>query len=128
MYKDIRSQLDLDDLMRPNSYAFPDFRVLSPMVAQDRNTGLFWQRCGSGFTLNWQQAAEYIAYLNSTKWQGRDSWRLPTLDELATVLNPPLHGDLFSPWPLFDKGVHWLWSADYCTKKQAWMADVIESF
>jgi len=128
MYKDIRTLLNLDQLMRPMSYGTPEFRVVNSLVAQDRNSGLFWQRRGSGFTLNWQQAAEYVAYLNETRWQGRDSWRLPTLEELATVLNPPVHGHEFSPWPLFAKGVHWLWSADHCTKKQAWMADIEEAF
>jgi len=128
MYKDIRTLLNLDQLMRPMSYGTPVFRIVNPLVAQDRNSGLFWQRRGSGFTLNWQQAAEYVAYLNETRWQGRDSWRLPTLEELATVLNPPLHGHEFSPWPLFAKEVHWLWSADHCTKKQAWMADIDEAF
>ena len=128
MFKDIREIMQLDDLMRPMTYSTPDLRVLTPLVAHDRNSGLFWQRCGSGFTLNWKQASEYVAFLNTTRWQGRKSWRLPTLEELASVLNPPLHAGFYSPWPLFDADIHWLWSADHCSKRQAWMADVVESF
>jgi hypothetical protein len=47
---------------------------------------------------------------------------------LFTVLRPPLHGVVCSVWPLFDSTIHWLWSSDPCTKKQAWMADIVESF
>ncbi|SDO50236.1 protein kinase domain-containing protein [Desulforhopalus singaporensis] len=128
MYKDVRTVLDLDVLLHPLFYTVPQFRIVSPMVAHERTTDLYWQRRGSGFTLDWRQAQEYIDYLNAGSWEGRDSWRLPTMDELRTILSPPFHGAPSSSWPLFDHTVHWLWSCDYCTKKQAWMVDVVESF
>lgn len=128
MYKDIRDQLGLDELLRPISYGIQHFEVAGPLVAFDQKSGLFWQRRGSGFTLDWQQAGEYVSQLNSTSWQGRNSWRLPTLEEAITILNPPQHGAPCSSWPLFDSTIHWLWTSDHCTKKQAWMVDVVESF
>jgi len=128
MYKDIRQILGLDELLRPLQYAMQDFEVVGPLVAFEKNSGLFWQRRGSGFTLNWQQAKDYVAYLNDIKWQGQNSWRLPTLEEVFTILSPPLHGVSCSSWPLLDKTIHWLWTSDYCTQKQAWMVDVVESF
>ncbi len=128
MYKDIRQVLGLDELLRPLKYARQDFEVVGPLVAFEKNSGLYWQRRGSGFTLDWQQAKEYVAYLNSLGWQGRENWRLPTLEEVFTILNPPLHGVACSSWPLLDNTIHWLWTSDHCTKKQAWMADAVESF
>ena len=128
MWKDIRAILGLDELFRPLVYAMQDFAAVGPLVAHERNSGLLWQRYGAGFTLDWQQAGEYVAYLNSSSWQGRDTWRLPTLAEVATVLKPPLHGVACSTWPLFDGTIHWLWTCDQCTKKQAWSVDVVESF
>ncbi len=128
MFKDIRQILGLDELLRPLQYTIQDFQVLGQLVALEKNSGLFWQRRGSGFTLDWQQAKEYVQHLNSINWQGRNSWRLPTLDEALTILNPPLHGVPCSGWPLFDNTIHWLWTSDHCTKKQAWMVDVVESF
>ena len=128
MYKDIRSQLGLDDLLRPRQYAVQDFAVVGPLVALEKNSGLYWQRRGSGFTVNWQQAQEYVQFLNNTSWQGANSWRLPTLEEVMTILKPPLHGVSCSSWPLLDHTVHWLWTSDHCTNKQAWMVDVVESF
>jgi len=128
MYKDIRQALCLDDLLRPIQYAGPDFAVIGPLVALEKNCGLYWQRRGSGFTLDWQQAGEYVQHLNSICWQDRNNWRLPTLEEVLTILTPPVHGADCSAWPLFDTTIHWLWTSDHCTKKQAWMADVVESF
>ncbi len=128
MFKDIRLLLGLDELLRPLQYASQEFEVAGPLVAFEKNTNLYWQRRGSGFTLNWQQAKEYVHHLNDITWQGRNTWRLPTLEEVAAVLNPPLHGAACSGWSLFENTVHWLWTSDHCTKKQAWIADVVESF
>ena len=128
LFKDIRATLGLDELFRPLVYASQDFAVAGPLVAFERNSRLSWQRYGSGFTLDWQQAGDYVAHLNTTCWQGRDNWRLPTVDEACSVLKPPLHGVACSAWPLFDSTVHWLWTCDTCTKKQAWTVDVVESF
>jgi serine/threonine-protein kinase len=128
MFKDIRLLLGLDELLRPLQYATQDFEVAGPLVAFEKNSDLYWQRRGSGFTLDWQQAKEYVCHLNGINWQGRNSWRLPTLEETFAVLKPPLHGVACSGWPLFDSSVHWLWTSDHCTKKQAWMVDVVESF
>lgn len=128
MYKDIRETLGLDELLRPLSYAVQEFEVVGPLVAFEKNSGLYWQRRGAGFTLDWQQAKEYVSHLNNINWQGRNSWRLPTLEEVLTILNPPLHGVSCSSWPLLDNTIHWLWTSDHCTKKQTWMVDVVESF
>ncbi len=128
MYKDIRQLLGLDELLRPLHYTLQNFTVVGLQVALEKNSGRYWQRRGAGFTLDWQQAQEYVLHLNSINWQGRNSWRLPTLEEARTILSPPLHGVRCSGWPLFDDTIHWLWTSDYCTKKQAWMVDVVESF
>ncbi|MFH0781679.1 MAG: protein kinase [Pseudomonadota bacterium] len=128
MKKDICACLGLDALFRPLAYAAQDFAAVGPLVAHERNSSLLWQRYGPGFPLDWHQAGEYVAHLNSCRWQGRDTWRLPTVVEVLTVLNPPLHGVACSSWPLFDCTIHWLWTSDPCTKKQVWTVDVVESF
>jgi serine/threonine-protein kinase len=128
MFKDIREALGLDELLRPLRYAVQEFEVVGAQVAFEKNSGLYWQRRGAGFTLDWQQAKEYVSHLNNINWQGRNSWRLPTLEEVFTILNPPLHGVSCSSWLLLDNTIHWLWTSDHCTKKQTWMVDVVESF
>ena len=128
MFKDIRGLLGLDDLFRPEKYYQPKFSILDQLVAEEQNGGLFWQRRGAGFSLNWTQAHEYIDHLNGIAWEGRKNWRLPTVEEVCLVLAPPLHASSCSSWPLFGSSVHWVWTADHSNKKQAWIVDVIESY
>ncbi len=74
------------------------------------------------------QAREYVDHLNALSWEGKTNWRLPTVEEVNTILSPPLHTVSCSNWPIFDSFVHWVWTADHCNKRQAWIVDVIESF
>lgn len=127
MYKDIRSELNLDDLFRPVKFYQHQLEVVDSLTLYDPVTDLFWQRCGSGFTLDWSQAKKYVAYLNREKIGGRSTWRLPTTEELVTILRSPTIQRDFCLDPHFDPSLHWLWSADHSTKKQAWMADIAES-
>ncbi len=127
MYKDIRQKLDLDELFRPVCFYQHQLEVVNPLLLYDSQTQLYWQRSGSGFTLNWQQAKEYLAYLNTVQFQGKAGWRLPTTAELVTVLRSPTVQRDFCIDPNFDSAIHWLWSGDHCTKKAAWMADIVES-
>lgn len=128
MYKDIRETLGLDSLFRPIHYNEHQLLVQSPLLLHDPATGLYWQRSGTGFTLSWHQARDYVNYLNETRFAGRVGWRLPTAVELVTVLRSPTAERDFCIDPHFESTLHWLWSSDHCTKKAAWMADIVESY
>lgn len=124
LYKDIRVDLELDELLRPHSYWQADLTIEKDLLVVNRTTNTLWQRRGSGFTLSWEQAGEYLTRLNAACWQGRSDWRLPTLEELRSVMGPPLNGVVCSNWPLFEPPLHWLWSSDSAGKGKAWMADL----
>jgi serine/threonine protein kinase len=128
MYKDARESLGLDELMRPKTYHEQRLELLDAYHVRDLNTGLIWQTRGSEYTLDWVQAGEYVAYLNRQRWLGREDWRLPTAEELLTILRPPTVARDFCLHSAFAGGIHWLWSSDWCTKKQAWMVDIVECF
>ena len=49
----------------------------------DKNTGLTWQR-ETGGTMNWQDA---LSYCESLSLGGYDNWRLPTIEELRSIVN-----------------------------------------
>lgn len=51
----------------------------------DRETGLVWQRDTSETTYDWYGAQSYCYGANIA---GRKGWRLPTVAELATLLDP----------------------------------------
>ena len=52
---------------------------------RDSSTGHIWSEMASG--MEWQAAKEYCAGLNSSNYGGYSSgWRLPTIDELRTLI------------------------------------------
>lgn len=128
MLKDIRKLLDLDELLRPEHYFATEFLPESQLVILEKRTGLAWQRRGAGFPLDWQQAQEYVNALNEEQFGGREDWHLPTVEELRSILAPPTHLSGCYVWPLFEAGVHWVWSGDPCNRRQAWSVDVVEGY
>lgn len=58
--------------------------VLGGTAALDRETGLVWQKQTDGLTLPWVTADNYCRML---ALGGRKGWRLPTIDELSTLVD-----------------------------------------
>lgn len=127
LYQDIRRELALDELFRPAGGGEPELFEIGPLLIGDRRTGLTWQRFGSGFPVNWREAGEYVAYLNQQRLGGYDDWRLPSCEELRSLLPPWSPAGPASP-EFFDPRLHWLWSCDPSTKRQAWSVDLAEGF
>jgi serine/threonine protein kinase len=127
-YKDLGRQFDLDELMRLKNCVPHRFELRDRHLLFCLDTGLLWQREGAGFTLTWEKAHQYVDYLNRKRWQGRDTWRLPTVEELRTLLRPPASLRDFAFESYFATDIHWLWSCDDCSKRTAWTIDVVESY
>lgn len=127
-YRYLQSKFDLDSLMRPRKYPSHRFEFNSNQLIHGVDTGLLWQRMGAGFLLNWSMAQDYTAYLNIRNWNGRNNWRLPTVEELHTLLRPPTLLRDFCLESHIDNEINWLWSSDSCTKKKAWMVDIQQSY
>lgn len=53
-------------------------------VVIDQKTGLMWDRIGSEEEMNYQNAKEYAESLNLA---GFDDWRLPTIEELFSIVD-----------------------------------------
>jgi hypothetical protein len=86
----------------------------------DWSTGLMWQKSGSGNSLTHENAKAYIRELNAKKIAGYEDWRLPTVDELRSLLMPKkTNGDLYIV-PLFDKTQRYCWTSDQRTSGGAW--------
>jgi hypothetical protein len=101
-----------------------DYTAPSADMVFDRATHLVWQRAGSRYPHPWSQAHAYIQRLNAERFAGHDNWRLPTIDELVTLLRPaPQIQDLCIA-PLFDPRQRWLWSSDRRSFVAAYYVDV----
>jgi len=58
-------------------------------VVVDCSTGLMWQRNGSERdTWSWHTAPNYIKKLNAMSFAGYNDWRLPTIEELSSLIEP----------------------------------------
>lgn len=126
--KEIREHLQLDTLFRPERHYLHDLVIENDFLVRDNTAGLLWQRRGAGYTMNWSQAAEYIHHLNEQRWQGQSNWRLPTMAELVVLLDPNQRRTGCCINALFDPTIHWLWSSDPSTQKQAWGVDFAEGY
>jgi Protein of unknown function (DUF1566) len=78
----------------------------------DKVTGLVWQKAGSPSEMKFDAAAKYVEELNSGRFGGYSDWRLPTMEELCSLLeaNPEQNGKFMDN--LFDPTREVCWSAD----------------
>jgi serine/threonine-protein kinase len=123
-----RGRFGLDVLWRPAMFLPERFRARDEGTVRDELTGLLWERGGSPYAVTLAGAREHAARLNAERFGGRDGWRLPTVDELATLLLPePDLRSLCLPG-VFSPVQRRLWSADAKSHTAAWYADAEHGF
>jgi len=110
----------IDTLRRPRVYRPHNFERSGDETVTDSTTRRMWQRSGSPFQLQWHQAWDFIERLNTERYAGHRGWRLPTIDELITLLRdiPRAGDDCIAP--IFEKSRIWLWSCDRRSFTAAW--------
>ncbi|QLA21012.1 protein kinase domain-containing protein [Desulfolutivibrio sulfoxidireducens] len=126
--KSARERFGLDALWRPRCYAPGRFADSGPGVVLDAATGLVWEKGGAEYPVTFAGAAAHIRALAEARYAGRGDWRLPTMDELLTLLAPLPQGVAHCAAPIFDPAVRRAWSADLRTFTAAWMADLEMGF
>ncbi|MFZ7126432.1 MAG: protein kinase domain-containing protein [Desulfobacterales bacterium] len=127
-YRNNRERLGLDALWRPRAYTENRFTGDSGDTLTDRATGLVWQRSGSPYPVDWEEAMAYVAGLNARDFAGRSDWRLPTVDELLTLLTPEPHGTDYCLEPVFPAFQRSLWSSDRRAWTTAWYVSLEVGF
>lgn len=60
----------------------------------DMSTGLMWQERGSDRSLRRQKAVDYIEELNKSKFAGYSDWRLPSIEEIASLMTKEKNRDV----------------------------------
>lgn len=123
-----RKFFDTDVLWRPRSYHQNHFIQQDNGTVTDMTTGLTWEISGSPYPMPWQQSRAYINDLNHHQYGGCTNWRLPTVDELMSLLTETPHGEDFCLEPLFDQRQKWLWSCDRRSFVAAWYVNVDMGF
>jgi len=81
-------------------------------VVIDRATGLTWQRSGSTDPMRLAGAKKYIKKLNNQKLGGYNDWRLPTLEEAMSLVEPKVRSNRLYIDPVFVEKDKWIGTAD----------------
>ena len=87
----------------------------------DHTTGLTWQKSGSQGKITFKRVHAHIQKLNNEKYANYGDWRLPTLEEAMSLMEPEQKiGDLYIE-PIFDKTQQWIWTSDKKSASFAWV-------
>ena len=89
-------------------------------VVIDHATGLMWHQNGSDNYMKRNAAKQWVRGLNSRGHAGYSDWRLPTVKEVASLLEPSeKDGGLYID-PIFSNKQEWIWSGDEYGSEGAW--------
>ena len=77
----------------------------------DKATGLMWQKNGSTKLLNNSSAKGFVKKLNRRRFAGHSDWRMPTLEELASLLERSSKSGVHID-PVFDHKQSICWTVD----------------
>jgi hypothetical protein len=100
-----------DRWLNPNGLFDNDFVDNGDGTVTDRATGLMWQKDGSPKPLTLKRATYYIGSLNDKRFKGYSDWRLPTVEELASLIRGNVRRGLHIN-PLFTTKRKPCWSSD----------------
>ncbi|MBN2093504.1 DUF1566 domain-containing protein [candidate division KSB1 bacterium] len=109
----------------PNGHDFANQYRLETIqgdkVVMDQASGLMWQQGGSNESMYFEAAKKWIKNLNQQGYAGFKDWRLPTLEEVMSLMEPKeFNGDLYID-PIFDKIQRYIWTADpFAGSAAAW--------
>ncbi len=128
-YDDIKDMLAkhnfFDKMLNPFGDFENDFKDNKDGTVTDLMTGLIWQQSGSKKYMEYHKALKYIDTLNQKKFAGYNDWRLPTIEELASLIESmTMDGGLYID-PSFDKRQESCWSGDKSSFGSMWSANFV---
>lgn len=80
-------------------------------VVIDSASRLIWQQGGSSKAMSYEDAGKWIEMLNQNQFAGYRNWRLPTLKEALTLVEPDKN-DLLYIDSIFSREQKWIWTSD----------------
>lgn len=94
----------------------------------DKKTDLTWQRCSIG--QRWEDDVGCVGVIAQMTWEeakasSTDGWRLPTRDELATLVAPTCKQPAINEetFPDMDLGKLWYWTGSESGEYLAWLVN-----
>jgi hypothetical protein len=111
--------LDWNDQSKGYLNEFIIEEVTGNKIIRDETSGLIWQQTGSEGPIESNKTEVYVAKLNQINFGGYNDWRLPTLEEAMTLMEPYLNPQELHIDPIF-KGLWCIWTADRDEFGQRW--------
>jgi hypothetical protein len=93
----------------------------SDSVVIDHSTDLMWQQSGMGRAIPVGNAGSAIASLNTRKFAGHDDWRLPTMEELMSLLARAKAPSAHMSRVLSPQEAPIVWSVDRAADRSFWV-------
>lgn len=90
--------------------------IKNDRVVLDFVTDLMWQQAGSTDLLIWSNVNAYISEVNKKRFAGFADWRLPTIEELGSLLESGRKGGNQFIDGQFDATQTWCWTVDTVQK------------
>jgi hypothetical protein len=92
-------------------------------IVVDFATGLIWHQSGSAKYMKMEEVKTWLADLNKQEYAEFSDWRLPTLEEVASLLeNKESSAGLFID-PFFAGEQSYIWTGDTFGKDKGWVID-----
>ena len=120
-----RVHFDVNGLFQPVTPICSRLEVCVQTVT-DRATGLIWQRQASRYPLTFVGAKDAVAQLNANGFAGCQQWRLPTVNELLSLLADAENRTVFPDSA--NRPVKWLWSCDRHGQHESWYVNMDMGF
>ena len=92
-------------------------------IVIDPVTDLIWHHSGTTDTIKLSEAKEWVTNLNNRGYAGYNDWRLPTVEEAASLLESSKKNNSLYIDPVFDKKQEWIWTGDSYDSNNGWSAD-----
>ncbi len=92
--------------------SFENKAVKGDSVIIDHATGLIWHQSGSDKEMDWQNAKQWVKDLNDKGYAGYSDWRLPTVEEAISLLEPNINPSSLYIDPAFDAKQTGIWTGD----------------
>lgn len=94
--------------------------INSNKVVIDHTTELMWHQSGSIEQMDFDKEWNWKKRLNQHEYAGYSDWRLPTVEEAASLLKSKnKNTDLFID-PLFDEQQKSIWTCDHFSSDRVW--------
>jgi serine/threonine protein kinase len=92
-------------------------------IVVDYATGLIWHQFGSESYMNIERVKPWLVDLNKQEYAGYSDWRLPTLEEAASLLeSEESRFELFID-EVFASEQRFIWTGDTSGKNRGWIID-----